>query len=113
MSEGTTEIINAGRLRIKECDRLKAVTSELSKLGAVIFETADGLIIEGVEQLVGGVEVWSHKDHRIAMMLAIAATVCQEPIVLKDAECVSKSYPHFWEDYTMLGGNSHERCLGK
>ncbi|MEG0289004.1 MAG: 3-phosphoshikimate 1-carboxyvinyltransferase [Carnobacterium sp.] len=113
LSEGTTEIINAGRLRIKECDRLKAVTSELSKLGAVIFETADGLIIEGVEQLVGGVEVWSHKDHRIAMMLAIAATVCQEPIVLKDAECVSKSYPHFWEDYTMLGGNSHERCLGK
>ena len=55
LSEGTTEIINAGRLRIKECDRLAAVTSELNKLGAKIIEKEDGLIIKGVKELKGGV----------------------------------------------------------
>lgn len=104
LSEGTTEIINAGRLRIKECDRLAAVASELNKLGAKITEKKDGLVIKGVVSLKGGVDVWSHKDHRIAMTLAIASTVCELPIVLKDYECVSKSYPEFWEDFKSLGG---------
>lgn len=104
LSEGTTEIINAGRLRIKECDRLAAVASELNKLGAKITEKKDGLVITGVASLKGGVDVWSHKDHRIAMTLAIASTVCELPIVLKDYECVSKSYPEFWEDFKSLGG---------
>lgn len=71
LSKGTTEIINAGRLRIKECDRLAAVTSELNKLGAKIIEKEDGLLVTGVEKLKGNVEVWSHKDHRIAMTLAL------------------------------------------
>ena len=67
LSKGTTEIINAGRLRIKECDRLKAVATELNKLGAKIEEKEEGLVIHGVQELEGGVEVWSWKDHRIAM----------------------------------------------
>lgn len=86
LTKGTTEIINAGRLRIKECDRLAAVTSELNKLGAKIIEKEDGLVVTGVEKLQGGVDVWSHKDHRIAMTLAIASTRCEEPIVIKDYE---------------------------
>jgi 3-phosphoshikimate 1-carboxyvinyltransferase len=113
LCEGTTEVINAGRLRIKECDRLAAVTSELNKLGAKITEKEDGLIIEGVKELKGGVEVWSHKDHRIAMTLAIASTVCKEPIIIKDYECVSKSYPEFWEDFKNLGGVFDEWNVGK
>lgn len=113
LSTGTTEIINAGRLRIKECDRLAAVTSELNKLGAKIKEREDGLIIEGVKELKGGAEVWSHKDHRIAMTIAIASTVCKDPIVLKDYECVSKSYPQFWEDFKSLGGVFDEWNMGK
>ncbi|MVX65126.1 3-phosphoshikimate 1-carboxyvinyltransferase [Clostridium chromiireducens] len=113
LSEGTTEIINAGRLRIKECDRLAAVTSELNKLGAKITEKEDGLIIEGVKELKGNVEVWSHKDHRIAMTIAIASTMCSEPIVLKDYECVSKSYPEFWNDFKDLGGVFDEWNVGK
>lgn len=113
LSIGTTEIINAGRLRIKECDRLAAVTSELNKLGAKIKERENGLIIEGVKELKGGAEVWSHKDHRIAMTMAIASTVCKEPIVLKDYECVSKSYPQFWEDFKNLGGVVDEWNMGK
>ena len=104
LAKGRTEIINAGRLRIKECDRLNAVATELNKLGAKIIEKEDGLIIDGVSELTGGIEVWSHNDHRIAMTLAIAATRCKEPIILKDYECVSKSYPHFFNDYKKLGG---------
>ena len=113
LTNGTTEIINAGRLRIKECDRLAAVTSELNKLGAKIIEKEDGLIVTGVEKLQGGVEVWSHKDHRIAMTLAIASTRCKEPIVIKDYECIAKSYPNFFEDFKALGGNVHEWNVGK
>ena len=113
LTKGTTEIINAGRLRIKECDRLAAVTSELNKLGANIIEKEDGLIVTGVEKLQGGVEVWSHKDHRIAMTLAIVSTRCEEPIVIKDYECIAKSYPNFFEDFKALGGNVHEWNVGK
>lgn len=113
LTKGTTEIINAGRLRIKECDRLTAVTSELNKLGAKIIEKEDGLVVTGVEKLQGGVEVWSHKDHRIAMTLAIASTRCEEPIVINDYECIAKSYPNFFEDFKTLGGNIHEWNVGK
>jgi len=113
LGEGRTEIINAGRLRIKECDRLNAVTLELNKLGAKIEEKAEGLIIDGVKEFKGGVNVWSHKDHRIAMSLAIASIKCKEPIILEDYECVSKSYPHFFEDFKMLGGSFDEWSMGK
>lgn len=113
LAEGKTEIINAGRLRIKECDRLSAVKLELSKLGADIEEKEDGLVICGVNKLQGGVEVWSHKDHRIAMTLAIAATRCSEPIIIKDYECIAKSYPKFFDDYKMLGGKVNEWNVGK
>ena len=113
LSKGRTEIINAGRLRIKECDRLNAVKTELNKLGAKIEEKEEGLIIDGVLELEGGVEVWSHKDHRIAMTLAIAGSRCNNPIILKDYECVSKSYPHFFEDYKKIGGKLDEWNVGK
>ena len=113
LCKGTTEIRNAGRLRIKECDRLNAVAVELNKLGADITEYEDSLVINGVNELKGGVEVWSHKDHRIAMTLAIAGTICKEPIIIKDYECVSKSYPHFFEDFKMLGGSFDEWSMGQ
>lgn len=108
LAKGRTEIINCKRLRIKECDRLHAINEELTKLGGIIEEKEDSLIIEGISNFKGGVTVWSHKDHRIAMMLAIASTCCKEPIILKDFECVSKSYPNFFEDFKMLGGNFDE-----
>lgn len=113
LSKGTTEIINAGRLRIKECDRLNAVTVELNKLGADITEKEEGLVVKGVEKLKGGVNVWSHKDHRIAMTLAIASTMCDSAIILEDYECVSKSYPQFFEDFKSIGGVFDEWNMGK
>lgn len=108
VANGKTEIINAGRLRIKECDRLHAVCSELSKLGADITEKENSIIITGVNSLKGGCEVWSHKDHRICMMLAIAATLCEEKIYIRDVECISKSYPNFFDDFKKLGGIIYE-----
>lgn len=113
LAKGRTEIINAGRLRIKECDRLAAVNSELTKLGVNIIENEDGLIIDGIDSLGGGIKVWSHKDHRIAMTLAVVATRCKNPIIIKDYECIAKSYPNFFEDYKMLGGKVDEWNVGK
>lgn len=101
---GNTQIVNAARLRIKESDRLSAVTQVLRAMGADIAELPDGLIIVGQDSLKGGVTVDSHNDHRIAMMAAVAATVCEAPVTISGAECVRKSYPDFWEDYKTLGG---------
>lgn len=103
VSQGTTQIINAGRLRIKECDRLQAITQELSALGAQIEELPNGLIVHGREMLDGGI-VEGHNDHRIAMALAIASLRCKEKVYLHGAECVAKSYPDFWQDFRKLGG---------
>ena len=112
LSKGKTKIINLERLRIKESDRLVATQKELTALGAQIEIVGDSLLIEGVSELSGGQEVWSHKDHRMAMMLAIASTVCQEPIHIKDTDCVKKSYPNFWETFQQLGGKIHEWNMG-
>ncbi len=112
VSEGTTEIVNAARLRIKESDRLKAISMELNRLGADIEEKEDGLIIRGKESLKGG-EVQSWNDHRIAMALAVASIKCKEPVIIKDASCVKKSYPNFWKHFRALGGHIDEWSLGQ
>ncbi len=102
--KGTTTIKNAGRLRIKESDRLATVASLLKDLGATVEETEDGLIIQGQDRLRGGVTVSSYNDHRIAMSAAVAATLCQKPVTITNAEAVNKSYPKFWEHFEFLGG---------
>lgn len=95
-AEGTTEIKNAGRLRIKECDRLTAVTRELNALGGDVEELPEGLIIRGKGRLKGG-KADSWNDHRIAMMCAIASVICDEKVELTGAKAVNKSYPEFFE----------------
>ena len=107
--QGTTRLVNAGRLRIKESDRLAAITAALNALGARVTEHPDSLTIYGRDGLTGGT-VDCCNDHRIAMMAAIAATRCREPVTLLGAECVAKSYPDFWEHYRMLGGLFHEHA---
>jgi 3-phosphoshikimate 1-carboxyvinyltransferase len=102
-AEGTTTIYNAGRLRIKESDRLRAVTETLCALGADVTETPDGLVINGKPRLQGGT-VHSFGDHRIVMSAAIASTLCQSPVVIEGAEAVNKSYPGFFADFAALGG---------
>ncbi|NLZ93040.1 MAG: 3-phosphoshikimate 1-carboxyvinyltransferase [Firmicutes bacterium] len=94
-AHGRTVIKDAAELRLKETDRLAAITEEFAQLGAKIIPTADGLIIDGRQQLKGGI-AYSRGDHRIAMSLAIAALRAQNPVIIEDANCVEISYPQFW-----------------
>ncbi|MCL2747183.1 MAG: 3-phosphoshikimate 1-carboxyvinyltransferase [Oscillospiraceae bacterium] len=96
--EGTSRIVNAGRLRLKESDRLGALAAELGKLGADIQEGPDSLTIRGKPSLPGG-EADAQGDHRIAMAVAVAAIRCQGPVTLTGADSVNKSYPRFWDDF--------------
>lgn len=91
------------RLRLKESDRVAAVIAMLEGLGGKAQASENALTVWGTG-LVGGT-VDSVNDHRIAMSAAIAATVCTEAVTIYGAECVQKSYPHFWEEYRRLGGN--------
>lgn len=102
-AQGTTRIINAGRLRLKESDRLRTVSVNLRALGAEIEEDADSLTIRGGGTLRGG-EVDGSGDHRIVMAMAVASTICEEPVVIRGWEAVEKSYPTFFEDFRSLGG---------
>ncbi|WFA08892.1 3-phosphoshikimate 1-carboxyvinyltransferase [Tissierella sp. Yu-01] len=112
LSKGETRIVNAGRLRIKESDRLKAISTELNKLGADVKELEDGLIINGVEYLIGGtVDSWN--DHRIAMSLAIASIKSKDEVIITNSDAVKKSYPSFWSDFKSLGGIIDEFNMGK
>ncbi|MBO5665885.1 MAG: 3-phosphoshikimate 1-carboxyvinyltransferase [Firmicutes bacterium] len=97
-ADGESRIVNAGRLRIKESDRLATVTRQLNNLGADVIEGEDHLIIRGKERLSGG-NCSGENDHRIAMMCAVAAIGCEEPVTLTDYKCVKKSYPNFWDDF--------------
>jgi 3-phosphoshikimate 1-carboxyvinyltransferase len=111
LSKGTTKIFNAARVRLKECDRLEAITKELRKIGANIIELPEGLLIEGKEMLDGGV-VNSWNDHRIVMALAVAALRCKNPVIINDSNAINKSYPDFFNDFVELGGECNEWNMG-
>lgn len=100
----TARIVHAERLRLKECDRLRATAKLLLSAGADIEELPDGLIIRGKESLFGGAVVSGENDHRIVMTAAILATACRKPLLIQGAEAVEKSYPHFFQDLRKLGG---------
>ena len=100
-AEGTTRIYNAGRLRLKESDRIETVCRLLRDLGGSVEETPDGLTIHGGKPLQGGTAD-SCNDHRIAMAAAIASTLCKEPVTVTGADAVNKSYPQFWDDFEKL-----------
>lgn len=102
-AEGKTRVVNAGRLRLKESDRLSSTTRMLKTLGADISELEDGLVIYGRPELAGGT-VDSCGDHRIAMAAAVAACLCRERVNVEGSEAVNKSYPRFWEDFGSLTG---------
>jgi len=104
LSDGKSKIINISRLRLKESDRVKSTVSTLKSLGANIYSTKNEIIVDGIPTLKGGVTVDSYNDHRIAMMISIAALRCEKEIILTNANAVSKSYPAFFEDYKSLGG---------
>jgi len=94
-AKGTTIIKDAQDLRNKESDRIKAVVTELKKLGANIEETIDGIVINGKTPLIGGVEVATYHDHRLAMSLYVAGLICKKEILIKEFDWVNISFPEF------------------
>ena len=104
MAQGETVIENAGRLRLKESDRIESTLSMLRSLGARAWCENDEIHIIGTGsvKLPGGA-VDSFADHRIAMAASCAAAICTGPVTVTGAQCVAKSYPGFYDDLPMLG----------
>ena len=95
-------ITDIQRLRLKESDRVASVIAMITALGGHAEATQSVLTVHGAD-FTGGI-VDACNDHRIAMAAAVAATVCTEKVTILGAECVNKSYPKFWEEYSRLGG---------
>ena len=110
--KGVTHIVNASRLRLKESNRIATTEALLTKVGAAVSETDDGLVIWGENDLIGG-RVEGANDHRIVMSAAILSCLCALPVDIVDAEAVNKSYPHFFEDFNSLGGKANVINDGK
>lgn len=100
-ADGTTIIRDAAELKVKESDRIAAMTEGLQAMGCRITPTGDGMVIEG-GALLRGAAIRTFKDHRIAMSFAIAALIAEGETVLDDAGCVDISYPTFFENLNQL-----------
>lgn len=96
-AKGTTVIRNAEELKVKESNRIDVMVDNLSRMGAKISGTKDGMIIEGGHPLHGA-QIDTHLDHRIAMSFAVAGLICEGELTLQGAECVNISYPDFYQD---------------
>ncbi len=103
-AEGTTVIGNIGHLRIKECDRLSAMVTELGKMGAEVEEQKDSMLIHGCAggKNLHGAEIETYDDHRIAMCFAVAGLKVPG-VKITGEQCVAKSFPDFWDRFALLG----------
>ena len=101
-AEGTTVVRDAAELRVKESDRIATVALELRKMGASIEERPDGMVVRGPTKLRGA-EVECHRDHRLAMALAVAGLVADGPTTVRGAEAIDDSFPGFVEAMRQLG----------
>ena len=99
-AEGTTIINNIAHLRIKECDRLAVMVSELRKMGADVEEEPDKMIIHGWAggSNLHGAEIETYEDHRIAMCFGVAALKIAG-VRIRNENCVAKSFPDFWQRF--------------
>ncbi|HMQ51769.1 MAG TPA: 3-phosphoshikimate 1-carboxyvinyltransferase [Anaerolineae bacterium] len=103
-AQGKTIVRDAAELRLKESDRIAVVVEEFSKLGANITPHPDGFEIDGPQQLVG-TTVHSHRDHRLAMSLAVAGLSAEGVTIVEDAQELHESFPGFVETLRELGAN--------
>ena len=106
-AEGKSRLTGLGRLRLKESDRVAAMAEGLTRMGAEISYDADSAVITGGP--LKGAEIDSWGDHRIAMSLAVLALHAEGETTIKNAGCVSKSYPGFWGDLASIGGRLEMR----
>ncbi|MBB6671113.1 3-phosphoshikimate 1-carboxyvinyltransferase [Cohnella nanjingensis] len=103
-AEGTSRFYNVENLRYKECDRITDYLNELRLAGANVEERRDEIIVHGrPEGVEGGVEVDAHYDHRVIMALTVVSLRAKQPIRIKDAHHVAKSYPNYFDHLRALG----------
>lgn len=103
-AQGETVFCNVENLRVKECDRISDYRAELNKVGAKVEEEQAALIIHGSpDRLPGGVAVDSRTDHRVIMGLSILALRSREPVLIRRAHHVAKSYPAFFDHLRTIG----------
>lgn len=101
-AKGKSHIHHIAHLRFKECDRIKAVVTELKKIGVKVQEKKDGLIIDGHPAKLHGARIECYKDHRMAMAFAAAGTRIPG-VIIKQPAVVAKSFPGFWDALRQLG----------
>ena len=111
LSRGVTRLTNAGRLRLKESDRLAAMEQAINALGGVARAQGDELVIEGAESFRGGT-AQGQNDHRVVMALAGAGLRSRGPVRVTDAWAIRKTYPDFFEELKRLGGDARVIQLG-
>ena len=102
VARGESVVRDAGELRVKETDRIRAVSNNLQRMGVDIEELPDGFRVRGGSRLQGST-VDSYGDHRMAMALGIAGLVAEGETVIRNAEVVNISYPDFWQQGTDAG----------
>jgi 3-phosphoshikimate 1-carboxyvinyltransferase len=100
-AKGVTRLLNVEQARLKECDRIAAVTTELRKMGAVIEELRDGLIIK--ESALSGTHVHGYDDHRMVMALSLAGMIASGETIVDTAESIGITYPTFVNDMNAIG----------
>ncbi len=100
-AKGKTELCNAQMARCKESDRIRAIATELKKMGAKLDERADGLVI--YESPLRGAQLFSHHDHRIALSLVVAALGAKGETMISECGCIAKSYPTFLDHFRRFG----------
>jgi 3-phosphoshikimate 1-carboxyvinyltransferase len=103
-AHGSTVVREAAELRVKESDRIATVAGELRTMGAQVDERPDGMVIHGPTRLHGAV-VQCHRDHRLAMSLAVAGLVAEGETVVRGAEAIDDSFPGFVETMQALGAD--------
>lgn len=104
LAKGESRLTGCGRLRLKECDRLAATLDILNALGGNARTEGDTMVIRGVETLQGGVTVDGCNDHRMVMLLSLAATRAQAPVTVQGVEALNKSWPEYLNVVAQLGG---------
>ncbi len=102
LAKGESSVRGAAELRVKETDRINAISTGLSKMGVNIKEQPDGFIIKGQADVLRGARVESKGDHRIAMSLAVAALAAEGDSTIGDTEAVNISFPRFWDLFDAL-----------
>ncbi|MBQ8654927.1 MAG: 3-phosphoshikimate 1-carboxyvinyltransferase [Clostridia bacterium] len=104
LAEGESRLTGCGRLRLKECDRLAATVELLNQLGGCARAEGDTIVVQGVKKLHGGVTADGYNDHRMVMLLSLAATLAEEPVEVVGVEALNKSWPEYLTAFEKLGG---------